>query len=399
MTPGPLDGLRVLDLTHHVAGPYCTKLLADYGAAGVRVERPGEGDPSRRMGPFPKDEPHPERSGLYLYYNTNKKGITLNLKTETGRQLFLELVKLFDVVVENFEPRVMPGLGLSYNELRKVNPRLLMTSISNFGQTGPYRDWRAEDITLYAMGGLLYINGMPEREPLKAVGNQAQLQAGLNAAVATLTGVMAQKTTGEGQYIDVSIQESIVSIIGETFMTYTHAGVISTRSGNRQSSGHPMTLLPCKNGYVAVVAGREDNYRDLIELSGLEELKQPKFATSQLRRQNADEFDAVLAKYLMKHTKEEILRDSQDKRLPFGMVITPGELATDPHYSARKFVVDIDHPETGPIPYPSTAMKWSRTPWKAGRAPLHGEHNEEIYCGLLGLAREDLVRLREQDVI
>lgn len=173
-----LDDVLVLDLTHYIAGPYCTKLLADYGARVIKIERPDGGDPCRWLGPFPDDVPHPEKSGLFLYLNTNKESVTLNLKLLRGRQLFMRLVAKADVVVENFHPHVMSDLGLDYPYLRPVNTRLLMTSISNFGQTGPYRDWRAQDLTLYGMGGEMYTSGAAGREPLKQAHNLTLYQGG-----------------------------------------------------------------------------------------------------------------------------------------------------------------------------------------------------------------------------
>ncbi len=165
MPGGALDDITVLDLTHHIAGPYCTKLLATYGAEVIKIERPGNGDAARLAGPFPGDESHAEKSGLFLHLNTNKQSVTLNLQHPKGQALIRELVKQVDVVVENFSPRVLPSLGLSYTDLEALNPNLVMTSISNFGQTGPYRDWKAQDIVIYAMGGAMNITGMPEREP------------------------------------------------------------------------------------------------------------------------------------------------------------------------------------------------------------------------------------------
>ncbi len=181
-----LTGIKVLDLTHYIAGPFCTKLMADYGADVIKIERPGKGDIARQVGPFPEDVPDPEKSGLFLYLNTNKKGITLNLKTKTGIEILKKLVKESDVLVENFRPGVLPSLGLEYETLKKVNPRLVMTSISNFGQTGPYRDWKATEITLYALSGQMSRQGDPDREPLKHALSIFQYFAGKVASLVTL---------------------------------------------------------------------------------------------------------------------------------------------------------------------------------------------------------------------
>ena len=210
MPQGALEGVKVLDLTHHVAGPYSTKLLADFGADVVKVEQPS-GDPARRIPPFYHDETGPDKSLLFLYLNTNKQGITLNLKTRQGLDLLMELVRDSDILVENFSPRVMPSLGLDYPSLKEINPSLVMVSIANFGQTGPYRDYKANDIVEYALGGLMYIFGGYHREPLKHALHQAQFKAGTNAASAALMALYHQRMTGIGQHVDVSIQESIAS--------------------------------------------------------------------------------------------------------------------------------------------------------------------------------------------
>ena len=193
MSEMALSDVRVLDLTRHVAGPFCTKMLADYGADVIKVERPDGGDFTRRMGPFPDDVPHPEKSGLFLHLNANKRGVTLNLKTATARGMLLELVKQVDVVVENFAPRVLPSLGLAYEDLERVNPGVILVSISNFGQTGPYRDYKASEIVLHGMGGNLRSLGLPEREPVKYGSHVALRQAGLIGAAATVAALFTRE--------------------------------------------------------------------------------------------------------------------------------------------------------------------------------------------------------------
>ena len=236
-----LQGVRILDLTQHVAGPYCTKLLADFGAEVIKVERP-QGDPARSLPPFASDEPHQERSLLFAYLNTNKKSITLDLKTATGKSLLHRLLADTDVLVENFAPRVMPSLGLDYDSLSAINPSLVMVSISNFGQTGPYRDYKAADIVHYALGGLMYIFGSADREPLKHALRQTQFKAGTNAATAALIGWYHQQFTGEGQRIDISIQECVASALRDTTSLYTYAG--STRQRQPAYTGD-MPRSPC----------------------------------------------------------------------------------------------------------------------------------------------------------
>src|SRR3989454_7995353 len=254
--PQALDDLLVLDLTHYIAGPYCTKLLADYGARVIKIERPDGGDPCRRLGPFPDDVPHPEKSGLFLHLNTNKESVTLNLKLLRGRQLFMRLVAKADVVVENFHPRVMTALGLDYPCLRPVNTRLVMTSISNFGQTGPYRDWRAQDIVIYAMGGAMNLTGLPDREPLRLALNLMAYQGGNVAATATMTGVLGAGRLGTGQHIDVALCEVHAGCIDRrttSLLGYQYPGAPRNREESIGLGVYPVGVIPCQDGYIQVL--------------------------------------------------------------------------------------------------------------------------------------------------
>ena len=247
MTDRALEGVKVIDLTHHIAGPYCTKLLADFGADVIKVERPG-GDPARRMPPFFHDETDADKSLLFLYLNTNKQGITLNLKSLQGQAMLKELVRDAGMLVENFSPRVLPSLGLHYEELRQINPSLVMTSISNFGQTGPYRDYRAADIVEYALGGLMYIFGGYDAPPLKHALHQAQFRAGTNSASASLMAMYHQRLTDEGQHVDVSIQECVASGLRDVVDNYTYTGAVRRREPNHR--GDLTRIREVSDGYI-----------------------------------------------------------------------------------------------------------------------------------------------------
>jgi len=205
-----LTGVKIIDLTWHIAGPFCTKLLADYGADVVKIEMPGTGDPARKMGPFLRNEPHPERSGLFLYLNTDKRGITVNLKSSAGKKILRELIRSADILVENFSPGVMKRLGFGYKEVEKVNPRLVMTSISNFGQTGPYRDFKMSDTIAFAMGGAMSATGVPDREPVAVTRNIKMHECGYLAATATMSSWFGARRDGIGEQIDVSIMEALL---------------------------------------------------------------------------------------------------------------------------------------------------------------------------------------------
>ena len=264
MNHAALDGVRVLDFTHHVAGPYCTKLLADFGADVVKIERPGGGDPARRMGPFARDTPDSDMSLPFLYLNTSKRGVTLNLKSETGREIALKLAAEADVVVENFSPRVMPSLGLDYAAIREVNPDVIMVSISNFGQSGPYRDHKATEIVEYALGGMAYIFGSQDREPLVHAYNQAQFKAGTNAASAAAIAVFHRMMTGRGEYVDVSIQESMTTALRDTASVYTYQGGVKARAAT-YTGEMPRGPLPAGDGYVVPIVFGGVDYADLSD--------------------------------------------------------------------------------------------------------------------------------------
>jgi len=253
---GALSDVKVLDLTHYVAGPYCTKLLADYGAEVVKVERPLVGDGARRMGPFHGDDPHPEKSGLFLHLNTNKKGITLNLKCRGGIRIFKELVRDSDILVESFTPRVMPGLGLDYRVLEDINPGLVKTSVSNFGQTGPYRDYKATEIVLFAMGPHMITDGEPDQPPLRYPGYKSQYLAGTHAATATMGALFSSLSTGEGQEVDVSIMECLSGLPegAAKLMAHAFSGADGVRGGYRPEGTYPLGYYPCKDGVIHVFA-------------------------------------------------------------------------------------------------------------------------------------------------
>ena len=400
-----LADLKVLDLTQYIAGPYCTKLLGDYGAEVLKIERPDGGDPARRYGPFPHDEPHPEKSALFLHLNTNKRGITLNLKTSVGRDLFTEIVRQVDVIVENFSPRVMPGLGLAYETLEQLNPRLVMTSISNFGQSGPYRDYKAQDILIYAMGGPMHQTGVAEREPIKMAGNLMQYHTGTMGATATLVGVYGARLQGVGQHIDVSLFETHAGTVDRrsTFLAaYAYAGEAVRRQDSGSEGMLPRGIYPCQDGYVCIHVTSEWWPRLVRMLGRPDLLTNPKFATPAARLNVAHqaEFAALFYPWLLERTKQEIMEQAQAARVLATAVNTPGDVLEDRHFRAREFFVEVDHPEAGRVTQPGPPFRMAETPWCVRRcAPRLSQHNEEIYGGMLGLSREELTVLREQGVI
>ena len=404
MAEQDLSDVKVLDLTWYMAGPYCTKLLGDCGAEVIKVERPGAGDPARSMGPFFKDDPHPEKSGLFLHLNTNKKSITVNLKSETGKQILKEMVKDVDILVENFRPRVMSSLGLSYDELKKINPRLVMTSISNFGQTGPYRDYQATEIVAQAMGGFMYVTGAADREPLKIGGSQAQYIAGASAFLATLCALYGQEQMGFGQHLDVSIMECLMSGSEHNDLYYSGFGAIQGRKYYRYSLGYIVEVYMAKDGYILLgasgMAGTGmPKIPVLVDRPDL--IDHPYFRADDPRPRIAasdEEFDTLLNPYFRTHTKMEIAQKAQELRMATGPVQTTQELLNCPQLKARDYFKEIEHPMVGKLAYPGMPFITSEASFRWGRAPLLGEHNEEVY-GPLGYTRDDLVKLRERGII
>ena len=398
-----LSDLKVLDLTHYIAGPYCTKLLADYGAEVIKIEKPGEGDGVRKMGPFYEDDPHPEKSALFLHLNTNKRGITLNLKTTTGVKLFKELVKDVDILVENFEPRVMPNLGLECKTLEAINPRLVMTSISNFGQTGPYRDYKATELVSFAMGLHMFHEGEPDQEPLKFPGYKTQYLAGTHAATATMGAFFGSKSSGVGQHVDVSIMECLISPPegASWLMGYAFSGNEGGRGGHRREGAYPWGVYACKDGYVFVYGIVRFFWPRIAAWMGMPELvEDPRFATPLARREHHGDFDAILMPWLLERTQQEVFHSAQAHRLPVTPVYTMDEVLKDAQFNARDFFVEVEHPTVGKVTYPEVPFKLPETPSRSQQpAPLLGQHNHAVYCERLGYTDEDLVRLRERGVI
>jgi len=410
MSEQALSDVKVLDLTWYIAGPYCTKLLADYGADVVKVERPGAGDPARSLSPFFKDDPHPEKSGLFAHLNTNKKSITLNLKSAAGNKIFRELVRDVDILVESFSPRVMSSLGLSYDELEAVNPGLVMTSISNFGQSGPYRDFKSSELILYGMGGAMSWDGLPEREPLKKGGTVVLFSSGSHAAAATMVALIAARAQGtgrpfqtKGQHVDISLFETqLVSIdrrmSGLVFYQYNKE--VTPRIGPR-GLGIPYGPYPCQDGHFDA-AGGWTMWPRIARMIGRPDLaNDPRWATAegQTSAESREEFDAIYLSWLMERTKGQCTEAGQAAGVLCGPVNSSGDLINDPHWKVRAFWAEVEHPVTGRLTYPGAPAKMSETPWQVRNpAPLLGQHNHEIY-GRLGYSKEDLAKLRVSGVI
>ena len=385
MTQSALEGIRVLDLSHHIAGPYCTKLLADLGADVVKVERPDAGDPSRLMAPLYHDTEDAEHSLLFLYLNTSKRSITLDLKSERGREIVRRLAAESDLVVENFSPRVMPSLGLGYEELRGLNRRLVMVSISNFGQTGPYRDYKATEIVEYALGGLMYLMGSNSKAPLKHALHQAQFKAGANAAGAALIALYGTRMTGRARHVDVSIQECIASSLRDTTSMYTYMGAVRWRQPDHPGD-IPRSPLQTRDGYAVPITYGSLPWETIADFLDSPELEAPRFSTPEARAENAEELDEIVRRVFRSRDKWELFHAAHRRRgLIYGVVQSPEEVVQNPQSQARSYFAEIDHPVIGKAAYPGAPFLMSQTPWRAhSPAPTLGQHNWEIICDRLG---------------
>ena len=402
-----LSDITALDFTHHIAGPYCTKLLADYGAEVIKVERPGTGDAARTLGPFPNDEPHPEKSGAFLHLNTNKRSITLDLDTEDGQRLARMLASRADVVVESFRPGTMDGFGLGFDTLSAANPALVMTSISNFGQTGPYRDWRGSELVFYGMGGELYSTGVMEKEPLKMGGAVGLYQAGAVAAYATLGAVLAARDEGAGQRVDVSLMETQAGSIDRRMsmlLAYQYNGEISGRpplGATSGSGGYPSGTYPCADGYFQVTGGGGYFGRVREMLGNPQELSGDEWLTPEAQADDdmAGLFDAIFYPWLLDRTKYEIWEQAQRSRVLSGPLNTMEDLDRDPVFRERGAFAEIDHPEAGSLTYPGRPFVMGATPWAIRRpAPLLGQHTDEVLREA-GVSADEIAALRERGAV
>ncbi len=383
----PLSGLRVLDLTHGIAGPYCTKLLADFGADVIKVERPGTGDFARSLGPFPGDVPHLENSGIFLHLNTNKRSVVLDLKTRQGVEVVKDLAREADILVESFRPGVMERLGLSYEVLSEINPDLVMTSLSNYGQTGPYRDYLASELTLFAMGGSMNRLGLPDRYPLMLTSNHVQYQAGNVAAMASLFAWFAQRYRAMGgQHVDVSIMESQMASINHrlgSLVQYQYTGERSVRLPIMMAAGYPNGYYPCQDGYVHVSAGRVRWPMVVAMLGKPELLHDPRFGTpeAQTDPNQREEFEGTIwLPWLLERTKQQVVEECQAHEILSGPINTFAEaMDNNPQADARGFFVGITHPVVGRLRYPGAPIYSPRGWWRIRRpAPLLGEHTQEV---------------------
>ena len=403
MSDGALSHLKIVELGEFIAAPYCTKLMADLGAQVIKIEEPGLGDPSRSFGPFPKDQPHPEKSLLFAYMNTNKLGITLDIKHPLGRRVFLELLREADVLVESNPPKVMEELELAYNVLAEVNPNLIVTSITPFGQTGPYRDYKATELVTFQIGGIGYgtpsgVEDPDNHPPLKAPGHQAHIMAGISAAAATMCALFAREFSGRGQHIDISQQEPLVAAISGDIVSHIHRGETPSRLAGSARMVSTRRPLLAKDGYFSVQVFADNSWERMKAVLGNPDWSELEIFQDRLsRRDNLDALLPLIEEWAKDYTKEELYQILQvENHLPYGLVNTLEDVLNHPHFQERGTFVEMEHPHIGKFKAPGPAYRFSATPWRvASPAPAVGQHNEEIICGRLGYSKEDLARMRQ----
>ena len=398
----PLKDLRVLDFTIMLAGPYATMMLADCGAEVLKIERPGTGDNTRSIGPFSTTDPRRQAGGFFLSIGRNKKSVTIDLKHPKGIQLARELVKKSDVVVENFRPGVMDRLGLGYSELSRVNPRIVYTSISGFGQTGPYKDRPSFDLIAQAMGGVMAMTGAKDGPPCKVGPGIGDVWAASLAAYATMVAVVSAMKTGRGQHVECAMYDSMLYMIERAIMMYSMAGIVSRPVGNAHPLYAPYDCFKTKDGKYVVLAGHWDNqWRNLCRAMRREDLiEDPRFGSMWDRAQNYESLRSLIQGWVLNRKRDEILSLLIEYDVPVGPVNTVEDIFACPQVKAREMLSEVHHPIAGRLNIVGVPMKFSETPASVRTAaPLLGEHTEEVLRTLLGLAESEIRALREEGII
>jgi formyl-CoA transferase len=394
-----LEGIRVLDLTQYEAGPSCTQMLAWLGADVIKIEPPS-GEPGRTA----LSDKRGEDAWFFLLLNSGKRGVTLNLKAPRGRAMFESLIKGADVVVENMGPGAMERLGLGYEALRRLNPRIIAASVKGFGSDGPYADYKSFEWIAQAMAGAMSMTGWPDGPPTKAIGGLADTGAGLHTAIGILAAIIQRQATGVGQQVEVAQQEAVVNLLRIHLRDTYVNGQPAPRRGNRSAAAAPSNLYRCRpfgpNDYVFIHLATAEMWKTLTTILGRPELgEDPRYADRRDRVQFIDEIDAMIEAWTEKRTKHEALETLAGAGIPCGAVLDSAEVLADKHLRQRGMIVDLEHPRRGRYPMPANPVRLSGSPTDVVRAPLLGEHNDEVYGTLLGLGAAEMEALRKDGVI
>jgi CoA:oxalate CoA-transferase len=391
-----LEDLVVLDFSRVLAGPFCTMMLCDLGATVIKVERPDSGDDSRTYTPFVKGE-----SAYFMSINRGKKSITLDLKHPKGKEIALELAKRSDVLVENFKPGVMDNLGLGYEALKEINPRLVYASISGFGYTGPYSERPAYDLIIQGMGGIMSITGPDEHHPTKVGSSIADIFAGLFAAIGILSALHNRELTGRGQWVDVAMLDAMVAVLENAVSRYLATGNVPKPIGNRHPSIAPFCSVETADGFINIACGNDELWRRFCRIVGLDRLADdPRFLTNADRVKNFSELEPLINEATRKRASAEWLKLLEEAKVPCGPINDIASVVKDPQVAAREMLVEVLHPVAGALKLPGVPIKLSGTPASiAGPAPLLGQHTEEVLSGMLGMGRGEIEKLKEEGAI
>jgi CoA:oxalate CoA-transferase len=389
-----LEGIKVLDFTQVYSGPFCTLLLKDLGADIIKIERPGSGDLTR------SDVPHTEgmEGGPYIILNRGKKSVTLNISKEKGRNIIKELVKKVDVLVENFSPGTMDKLGLGSKELCALNPSLIYASISAYGQTGPFRDYPGFDPVAQAMGGMTAVTGFPDT-PVRCGVSIADFSSGFFAAFSIVSALLHRMKSGEGQTIDISMQECIWQLSSIEFSPYYFLnGVVPPRLGNRHSAMIPCNLYPTKDGRLFIMAGVLTQLRNLYTTMGRQDLlNTPLCANQNERYKYRDEIDAIITAWTKTKTSDEIFALLKKADVPCSRFPTFDQVCNDPQLLSRNAIIEVEQDISGKVKVPGSLFKMSKTPGKIDYpAPFLGQHTQEVFSEFLGLTQQEIANLESE---
>ncbi len=392
----PLEGIKVVDLSRFIAGPYCTMKLGDMGAEVIKVETPGKGDDSRALGPpFVGGE-----AAYYLAFNRNKKSITLNLREEKGREILRQLIKDADVLVENYRIGVTEKMGFTYEDVKKIKEDIIYCSITGYGHNSPYKEKPSFDVMIQGEAGLMSITGFPDGPPQRVGVAIADLLGGFHAVEGILLALIARSKTGKGQFIDVSLMDSIISILTYQAGNYFATGQAPQRVGNRHPMITPYEAFETKDGYVIFAVGNQRLWEKFVKALGREDLnKDPRFSTMADRNRHPAELKEILEQITRQKTTEEWVAIMEGAGVPCGRIRTLDQVLTDPHIEAREMVVEKEHPTAGSVKIIGVPIKLSLTPGEIAKAPpTLGQHTDEILASL-GYANAQIASLREQGIV
>lgn len=395
----PLSGITVLDLTHVLAGPFCTQIMGDLGAEVIKIERPGIGDQTRRMPPHFIGEK--KQSAYFLAINRNKKSLTLDLKSPEGKEIFYALTKKADVVINNFTPGTMEKLGLGYESLKKINPGIVWASITGYGQTGPYRDRPTYDIIVQAVGGLMSYTGEPDGPPVRSGIPFGDLGAAGHAIIGILAALLSRSKTGEGRKVDVSMLDVQISLHTYRAKYYFVAGEIPKPVGTGHVSSVPLRAYRTKDSYIVIEAFMDHFWRNLCRAIGMESLADDlRFNSRSKRLENREELDRILEEAFLKKTTDEWIEIFDEIEVPSGPINTLDKALADPQVLSRNMLIEIDSPHTGKLKDVGNPIKVSGVDEEIfNPPPLLGEHTEMILKNMLGYSTEKITELKEKDII